>query len=75
VSTGAILAIIIIGIAATGAVLMRFRKRWLAKINEGFRGPAHLHTGKVAAPLVTRHLKTRGQGMAAGLFQFCLTSE
>jgi deazaflavin-dependent oxidoreductase (nitroreductase family) len=33
VSTGAILAIIAIAIAVTGILLMRFRKRWLAKIN------------------------------------------
>ena len=32
-SAGAILAIIIIAIATTGVLLMRFRKRWLAKIN------------------------------------------
>ena len=32
-SAGTILAIIVIGIAATGVLLMRFRKRWLAKIN------------------------------------------
>jgi deazaflavin-dependent oxidoreductase (nitroreductase family) len=31
-STGAVIAIII-AIAATGVLLMRFRKRWLAKIN------------------------------------------
>jgi hypothetical protein len=29
-------AIIIIAIAATGVLLMRFRKRWLAKINIAF---------------------------------------
>ena len=29
-------AIIIIGIAATGVLMMRFRKRWLAKINMAF---------------------------------------
>jgi deazaflavin-dependent oxidoreductase (nitroreductase family) len=33
VSAGAILAIIIIAIATTSVLLMRFRKRWLAKIN------------------------------------------
>ena len=32
-SAGAILAIIIIAIATTSVLLMRFRKRWLAKIN------------------------------------------
>jgi deazaflavin-dependent oxidoreductase (nitroreductase family) len=36
VSTGAILGIIIIAIAATGILMMRFRKRWLAKINIAF---------------------------------------
>ena len=35
-SAGAILAIIIIAIAATGVLMMRFRKRWLAKINIAF---------------------------------------
>jgi hypothetical protein len=30
-SAGAVIAIIIIAIAATGVLLMRFRKRWLAK--------------------------------------------
>jgi len=30
-SAGAVIAIIIIAIAATGLLLMRFRKRWLAK--------------------------------------------
>ncbi len=35
-STGAILGIIIIAIAATGILMMRFRKRWLAKINIAF---------------------------------------
>ena len=32
-SAGAILSILIIAIAATGVLLMRFRKRWLAKFN------------------------------------------
>jgi deazaflavin-dependent oxidoreductase (nitroreductase family) len=36
VSAGAILAIIIIAIAASGVLMMRFRKRWLAKINIAF---------------------------------------
>jgi deazaflavin-dependent oxidoreductase (nitroreductase family) len=36
VSAGAVLAIIIIAIAATGILMMRFRKRWLAKINIAF---------------------------------------
>ena len=35
-SAGAVAAIIIIAIAATGVLLMRFRKRWLAKINIAF---------------------------------------
>ena len=52
-------AIIIIGIAASGVLMMRFRKRWLAKINiavtnritgifeysqAGFRASAFLRT-------------------------------
>jgi deazaflavin-dependent oxidoreductase (nitroreductase family) len=36
VSAGAILAIIIIAIAASGVLMMRFRQRWLAKINIAF---------------------------------------
>jgi deazaflavin-dependent oxidoreductase (nitroreductase family) len=36
VSAGAISAIIIIAIAASGVLMMRFRKRWLAKINIAF---------------------------------------
>jgi deazaflavin-dependent oxidoreductase (nitroreductase family) len=36
VSAGAILAVIIIAIAASGVLMMRFRKRWLAKINIAF---------------------------------------
>jgi deazaflavin-dependent oxidoreductase (nitroreductase family) len=36
VSAGAILAIIIIAITASGVLMMRFRKRWLAKINIAF---------------------------------------
>jgi deazaflavin-dependent oxidoreductase (nitroreductase family) len=36
VSATAILAIIIAGTAATGVLMMRFRKRWLAKINIAF---------------------------------------
>ena len=35
-SAGAILAIIIIAIAASGVLMMRFRQRWLAKINIAF---------------------------------------
>ena len=35
-SAGAISAIIIIAIAASGVLMMRFRKRWLAKINIAF---------------------------------------
>ena len=35
-SAGAILAIIIIAITASGVLMMRFRKRWLAKINIAF---------------------------------------
>src|ERR1035438_1668683 len=35
-SAGAAIAIVIIAIAATGMLLMRFRKRWLAKINIAF---------------------------------------
>jgi deazaflavin-dependent oxidoreductase (nitroreductase family) len=36
VSAGAILAIMIIAIAASGVLMMRFRQRWLAKINIAF---------------------------------------
>jgi hypothetical protein len=36
VSAGAILAIIIIAIAASGVLMMRFRQRRLAKINIAF---------------------------------------
>jgi deazaflavin-dependent oxidoreductase (nitroreductase family) len=36
VSATAILAIIIAGTAASGVLMMRFRKRWLAKINIAF---------------------------------------
>jgi hypothetical protein len=32
-STGAVIAIIIIATAASGVLMMRFRRRWLAKIN------------------------------------------
>jgi|ERR1035438_6177563 deazaflavin-dependent oxidoreductase (nitroreductase family) len=35
-SAGAAIAIITIAIAATGVLMMRFRKRWLAKINIAF---------------------------------------
>jgi deazaflavin-dependent oxidoreductase (nitroreductase family) len=35
-SAGAVIAIIIIAIAASGVLMMRFRKRWLAKINIAF---------------------------------------
>jgi deazaflavin-dependent oxidoreductase (nitroreductase family) len=35
-STGAVIAIIIIAIAASGVLMMRFRRRWLAKINIAF---------------------------------------
>jgi len=40
-------AIIIIAIAATGILMMRFRKRWLAKINIAFtnRTPACSQVG------------------------------
>jgi hypothetical protein len=34
-------AIIVIAIAATGMLLMRFRKRWLAKINIAFTNRRH----------------------------------
>jgi uncharacterized membrane protein required for colicin V production len=35
-STGAVIAIIIIATAASGVLMMRFRRRWLAKINIAF---------------------------------------
>src|ERR1017187_2914624 len=35
-SAGAAISIITIAIAATGVLMMRFRKRWLAKINIAF---------------------------------------
>jgi deazaflavin-dependent oxidoreductase (nitroreductase family) len=35
-SAGAVIAIMIIAIAASGILMMRFRKRWLAKINIAF---------------------------------------
>jgi hypothetical protein len=36
-------AIIIIAIAASGVLMMRFRKRWLAKINIAFTKANHRH--------------------------------
>jgi deazaflavin-dependent oxidoreductase (nitroreductase family) len=36
VSAGAVTAVIIIAIAASGVLMMRFRRRWLAKINIAF---------------------------------------
>jgi hypothetical protein len=35
-STGAVIAIIIIATAASGVLMMQFRRRWLAKINIAF---------------------------------------
>jgi hypothetical protein len=36
VSAGAVIAILVVAIPVTGLFIMRFRKRWLAKINIAF---------------------------------------
>jgi hypothetical protein len=64
-SAGAILAIIIIAIAATGVLMMRFRKRWLAKINIAFTNRI---TGLFAGwSSGFRHSHSRGSKIGQGL--------